>query len=144
MFKNKNLYSTRLLHTMLRVENLEKSIEFYTQGLGMTILRRLDFPGEKFTLVFVGYADEAESTVIELTYNWDAGSYRHGEAYGHIAIGTDDVLRLYQHIERLKFKTVRNPAAMRFESKQKAPLEIIAFVEDPDGYKVELIQNQKA
>lgn len=140
MLENENLYSTRLLHTMLRVKDLDKSVEFYTEGLGMTILRRLDFPGEKFTLVFVGYVGEAEGSVIELTYNWDTNSYKHGDAYGHIAIGTDDLLGLFLHIKKLKFKTIRKPAAMQFESKQRAPLEMIAFVEDPDGYMVELIQ----
>ena len=123
----------RLLHTMLRVTDLDRSLTFYTELLGMKLLRRKDFPGGRFTLAFVGYCEESEGAVLELTHNWDTDSYQLGDAYGHIAIEVEDV---YQACERIKAsggKVVREAGPMQHGS------TVLAFVEDPDGYKVELL-----
>lgn len=123
----------RLLHTMLRVGNLEKSIEFYTQVLGMTLLRKHDYPDGKFTLAFVGYGDEATHSVIELTYNYGVDSYDLGKGYGHIALGCNDVYATCNKIRSAGGKVVREPGPMLHGT------TILAFVEDPDGYKIELL-----
>lgn len=123
----------RLLHTMLRVGNLEKSIEFYTQILGMTLLRKQDFPEGKFTLAFVGYGEETTHSVIELTYNYGVESYDLGKGYGHIALGCEDVFATCDKIRAAGGKIVREPGPMMHGS------TILAFVEDPDGYKIELL-----
>ena len=129
----------RLLHTMLRVGNLEKSLQFYCDVLGMTLLRQKDYPGGKFTLAFVGYGDESDHTVIELTHNWGVESYDLGEGYGHIALGVDDIYQTCEAIKARGGQVVREPGPMKHGS------TVIAFVTDPDGYKVELIQlKQKA
>ena len=123
----------RLLHTMLRVGDLQRSIDFYTHVLGMKLLRRKDYPDGRFTLAFVGYGEESGNTVIELTYNWDTDHYDLGSGFGHIAIEVDDV---YQAVEELRSrggKVIRNAGPMNAGS------TIIAFIEDPDGYPVELI-----
>ncbi len=126
---------SRLLHTMLRVYDLEKSLDFYTRLLGMKLLRRKDFPTGEFTLAFVGYGDEADSTVIELTHNWPQKEpYQLGTAYGHIAIAVPDI---YAACERLKQESVKIP---RPPGPMKHGGSVIAFIEDPDGYKIELIQ----
>ncbi len=124
----------RLLHTMLRVGNLEESLKFYCELLGMKLLRQKDYPGGKFTLAFVGYGSESDHTVLELTYNWDVEKYDLGNAYGHIAIGVDDIYGACEEIKAGGGKVVREPGPMKHGS------TVIAFVEDPDGYKVELIQ----
>ncbi|ESA32216.1 lactoylglutathione lyase [Leptolyngbya sp. Heron Island J] len=124
----------RLLHTMLRVGNLEKSLQFYCDVLGMTLLRQKDYPGGKFTLAFVGYGDESDHTVLELTYNWGVDAYDLGAGYGHIAIGVDDIYQTCEAIKARGGKVVREPGPMKHGS------TVIAFVSDPDGYKVELIQ----
>jgi lactoylglutathione lyase len=124
----------RMLHTMLRVGNLEESLKFYCDLLGMKLLRQKDYPGGEFTLAFVGYGDEADNTVLELTYNWGTASYDLGNAYGHIAIGVDDIYATCETIRSLGGKISREPGAMKHGS------TVIAFVEDPNGYKVELIQ----
>jgi lactoylglutathione lyase len=124
----------RILHTMLRVGNLEKSLDFYCNVLGMKLLRKKDYESGKFTLAFVGYGDEKDSSVIELTHNWDTNSYDIGNGYGHIALGVDDIFRTCDQIKSLGGKVTREPGAMKHGS------TIIAFVEDPDGYKIELIQ----
>jgi lactoylglutathione lyase len=124
----------RLLHTMLRVGNLEESLKFYCEVLGMKLLRQQDYPGGKFTLAFVGYGDESNNTVIELTYNWGVEKYELGNAYGHIALGIDDIYATCEQIRNQGAKIVREPGAMNHGS------TVIAFVEDPDGYKIELIQ----
>ena len=124
----------RLLHTMLRVGNLEESLKFYCELLGMKLLRQKDYPGGKFTLAFVGYGDESENTVLELTYNWGVEKYDLGNAYGHIALGVDDIYATCEEIRARGGKVVREPGPMKHGS------TVIAFVEDPDGYKVELIQ----
>jgi len=123
----------RLLHTMIRVGDLDKSITFYTDTLGMQLLRRKDFPGGKFTLAFLGYGDESENTVLELTHNWDTDSYDLGNGYGHIAIGVDDVYAACERIRNAGGNVVREPGPMMHGS------TVIAFVEDPDGYKIELL-----
>ncbi|TAL09217.1 MAG: lactoylglutathione lyase [Porticoccaceae bacterium] len=123
----------RLLHTMLRVGDLDRSIAFYTGLLGMQLLRRKDFPGGRFTLAFLGYGPESEQTVLELTHNWDTASYDPGTAYGHIAIGVDDVHAACQRIKAQGGKVVREPGPMQHGS------TVLAFVEDPDGYRIELL-----
>ena len=123
----------RLLHTMLRVVDLQKSIQFYTETLGMTLLRQKDYPEGKFTLAFVGYENEASSSVIELTHNWDTSHYELGDGYGHIAIQVEDV---YQACEKIRFaggKISREPGPMKHGS------TVLAFVKDPDGYMIELL-----
>lgn len=124
----------RMLHTMLRVGNLEKSLDFYCNVLGMKLLRQKDYPGGKFTLAFVGYGDESDHTVIELTYNWGVEKYDLGNAYGHIAIGVDNIYETCEQIKAQGGKVTREPGPMKHGS------TVIAFVEDPDGYKIELIQ----
>ncbi|WP_392531770.1 lactoylglutathione lyase [Nostoc sp. C117] len=124
----------RLLHTMLRVGNLEESLKFYCEVLGMKLLRQKDYPGGKFTLAFVGYGDESNNTVIELTYNWGVEKYELGNAYGHIALGVDDIYATCEQIRNQGAKIVREPGPMNHGS------TVIAFVEDPNGYKIELIQ----
>ncbi|MDG2991673.1 lactoylglutathione lyase [Candidatus Synechococcus calcipolaris G9] len=124
----------RLLHTMLRVGNLEKSLDFYCNVLGMSLLRRQDYPGGEFTLAFIGYGDESQETVLELTHNWGTTSYDLGNAYGHIAIGVDDIYATCDAISSKGGKIIRPPGPMKHGT------TVIAFVEDPDGYKVELIE----
>src|SRR5690606_31997228 len=123
----------RILHTMLRVGNLQKSIDFYTKILGMKLLRQHDYPEGKFTLAFVGYGDEENNTVIELTYNYGVESYDLGKGYGHIALGCDDVYATCEAIRAAGGKIVREPGPMMHGT------TILAFVEDPDGYKIELL-----
>lgn len=124
----------RLLHTMLRVGNLDESIDFYCNVLGMKLLRQKEYPSGEFTLAFLGYGDESDTTVIELTYNWGVTSYDLGSAYGHIAIGVDDIYGTCDEIKARGGKVVREPGPMKHGS------TVIAFVEDPTGYKIELIQ----
>ncbi len=126
----------RLLHTMLRVGDMEKSKSFYVDVLGMTLLREHKFPEGEFTLAFVGYGDEAENTVLELTHNWGQSDYDMGDAYGHIAVGVDDVYSACEKIREAGGKIVREPGPMKGGS------TVIAFVEDPDGYKVEILQDK--
>ena len=121
----------RLLHTMIRVGNLETSIKFYTDVLGMQMLRRKDYPDGEFTLAFVGYGDEADNTVIELTHNWDTDSYDPGSGFGHIAIEVDDVYTAVDEVRARGGKVIRAAGPMN------AGTTIIAFVEDPDGYQIE-------
>ena len=123
----------RILHTMIRVGDLDRSIRFYTEVLGMKLLRRKDYPDGKFTLAFVGYGDESENTVIELTYNWGVDSYELGTGFGHIAIEVDDVHAATEEIRNRGGKIIREAGPMN------AGTTIIAFVEDPDGYPIELI-----
>ena len=124
----------RMLHTMLRVGDLDKSIAFYTEILGMKVLRQKDYPGGRFTNTFVGYGDEKDNTVLELTYNWDTSEYDLGEGYGHIALGVDDIYGTCDRIKAQGGKVSREPGPMKHGT------TVIAFVEDPDGYKIELIQ----
>lgn len=124
----------RMLHTMLRVGDLERSIRFYTEVLGMQLLRRKDYPSGRFTLAFVGYGDERDNTVLELTHNWDTEEYALGDGYGHIALGLDDIYSACTAIAEKGGRVVREPGPMKHGK------TVIAFVDDPDGYKVELIQ----
>ena len=124
----------RLLHTMLRVGDLDKSLAFYTEVLGMNLLRKEDYPEGKFTLAFVGYGDEHSNSVLELTYNWDTASYDLGNAYGHIAVAVDDAGAACELIRQRGGNVVREAGPMMHGT------VVIAFVEDPDGYKVELIE----
>lgn len=124
----------RLLHTMLRVGNLERSLAFYQNVLGMKLLRKKDYPEGRFTLAFVGYGSEADNAVIELTHNWDTESYDLGNAYGHIAIEVDDAQAACEQVRQLGGKVVREAAPMKHGS------TVIAFIEDPDGYRIEFIQ----
>jgi len=123
----------RLLHTMLRVGDLQKSISFYTELLGMKLLRQKDYPDGKFTLAFVGYGDEKDNTVIELTHNWDTENYDMGNGFGHLAIEVDDVYKATDDIRGRGGKVIRDAGPMN------AGTTIIAFVEDPDGYQIELL-----
>ncbi|MCA9406260.1 MAG: lactoylglutathione lyase [Candidatus Omnitrophica bacterium] len=123
----------RLLHVMLRVVDLEKSIKFYAEVLGMKELRRKDYPDGKFTLVFLGYGDEENNTVLELTHNWETKSYDKGNAYGHIAIGVEDVYKACEEVRAKGGKVVREAGPMKHGT------TVLAFVEDPDGYKIELL-----
>jgi lactoylglutathione lyase len=126
----------RMLHTMLRVGNLKKSLAFYTEVLGMKLLRTSDFPDGKFTLAFVGYGDESNTTVLELTYNYGVDSYDLGKGYGHIALGCEDVYATCEKIRAAGGSIVREPGPMKHGT------TIIAFVEDPDGYKIELLSDK--
>lgn len=130
-----NAISGRMLHTMLRVQDLDKSLRFYTELLGMKLLRKNDFPGGRFTLAFVGYGDEKDTSVIELTHNWDqAEPYTIGSGYGHIALGMPDIYAACDQLQKAGVKVPRPPGPMKHGSTH------IAFIEDPDGYKIELIQ----
>jgi lactoylglutathione lyase len=130
-------YPTRFLHTMLRVGDLDKSINFYTQGLGMTLLRSQAYPEGEYTLAFVGYQDEADGTVLELTYNWGKQHYDIGTAFGHIALATDDIYGTCEALASAGVNITRPPGPMKDDA-----AIVIAFLEDPDGYKIELIQRK--
>ena len=126
----------RLLHTMLRVTDMEKSIDFYTNIFGMELLRKKEFPEGKFTLAFLGYGSEEKNTVLELTHNWETDSYDLGNAYGHIAIGVEDVYKACDEISAKGGDVVRPAGPM------KGTTTVIAFVKDPDGYMIELIEGK--
>ena len=124
----------RLLHTMLRVNDLEESLRFYCDALGMRLLRRKDYPGGRFTLAFVGYGPEDRETVLELTWNWDTKSYDIGTGYGHIALGVAGIHRAVEQLRAKGVKVTREPGPMKHGG------STIAFIEDPNGYKIELIE----
>lgn len=124
------------LHTMLRVGNLESSIHFYTSFLGMKELRRTEVPDGKYTLVFIGYGDEKTHTVLELTYNWGTEHYDLGSAFGHLALGVDDIYATCKSLAAAGVKILREPGPVKFGT------TVIAFIEDPDGYKIELIERK--
>ena len=125
----------QFLHTMIRVKDLEKSLDFYTRHLGMKVLRQKDYPGGEFTLAFVGYGDEKDHTVLELTHNWgQEEDYTHGSGFGHLAIGVPDIYGTCERLEKEGVKIPRPPGPMKHGD------TVIAFIEDPDGYKIELIQ----
>ena len=127
----------RFLHTMIRVRDLDKSIDFYTRHLGMTVQRKTDFPGGKFTLCFVGYGDEADHTVVELTHNWEqADDYDLGNGFGHLAIGVPDIHGTCGAMAAEGVPIPRPPGPMKHGT------TVIAFIEDPDGYKIELIEKK--
>ena len=124
----------RLLHTMLRVKDLDASLRFWTEHFGMKCLRRKDYPEGRFTLAFVGYGDESDHTVLELTHNWGRSDYDLGDAFGHVAIGVADIHAVCERLRAAGVKITREPGPMKHGT------TVIAFVEDPNGYKVELIQ----
>jgi lactoylglutathione lyase len=128
----------RLLHTMIRVGDLDRSIHFYTDVLGMKLLRRKDYPDGEFTLAFLGYGDEQNNTVLELTFNWGVTDYDIGNAFGHLAIEVDDVYRAAERIREMGGEIIREPGPMN------AGTTIIAFVKDPDGYQIELLAPKQA
>src|SRR5262249_28526651 len=126
----------RILHTMIRVGDLERSLAFYTEVLGMKLLRKRDYPDGKFTLAFVGYAGEDETAVLELTHNWDTKSYDLGNGYGHVAVEVDDATKACEEVARRGGKVTRPAGPMKHGT------TVIAFIEDPDGYKIEFIQKK--
>lgn len=126
----------RILHTMLRVGDLDRSLAFYCDILGMRLLRREDFPGGRFTLAFVGFADEARAACLELTHNWDTAEYQLGTAYGHIALGVPDVYAACERVRAAGAKVVREPGPMLHGN------AVLAFIEDPDGYRIELLEER--
>ena len=126
----------RILHTMLRVGDLDQSLRFYTEVLGMRLLRKNEYPDGKFTLAFVGYGDESDTAVLELTYNWGIDKYELGNAYGHVAIAVDDAYKACEEVKRRGGKVTREAGPMKHGT------TVIAFVEDPDAYKIELIQRK--
>ncbi len=127
----------RILHTMLRVGDLKRSVEFYTEVLGMRLLRQSDYPSGRFTLAFVGYGAESDEAVLELTHNWDTTSYDLGSGYGHIAIEVDDAYKACDAVKQRGGKVTREAGPMKHGT------TVIAFVEDPDGYKIEFIQKKR-
>ncbi|MEN3355902.1 MAG: lactoylglutathione lyase [Betaproteobacteria bacterium] len=128
----------RILHTMIRVVDLQRSIDFYTQVLGMRVLRKSDYPGGRFTNAFVGYEDESNGAVLELTHNWDTKSYELGNAFGHVALEVDDAYKACDEVRKRGGKVTREPGPMKHGT------TVIAFVEDPDGYKIEFVQRKTA
>ncbi|PPR23225.1 MAG: Lactoylglutathione lyase [Alphaproteobacteria bacterium MarineAlpha10_Bin2] len=134
---SENGFGAQMLHTMIRVKDLDKSIDFYTGLLGMKLLRRNDYPGGKFTLAFVGYGDESSNAVIELTHNWDQEeAYDLGNGFGHVAIGVPDIYGTCEKLEAAGASIPRPPGPMMHGT------TVIAFVDDPDGYKIELIERK--
>ncbi len=128
----------KFLHTMIRVGNLDKSIKFYTENFGMKLLRQKDYPGGKFTLAFIGYGDEKEHTVIELTHNWETDSYEIGNGFGHFALGVADIYSVCDKLREDGVIITREPGPMKHGT------TVIAFVKDPDGYSIELIEKKEA
>ena len=126
----------RILHTMLRVGDLDRSLAFYSDVLGMRLLRRQDYPEGKFTLAFVGYQDEADGAVLELTHNWDTDRYELGTGFGHVALEVDDAYQACELVKERGGKVVREAGPMKHGT------TVIAFIEDPDGYKIEFIQRK--
>ena len=123
----------KFLHTMIRVNDLDESLKFYCEVLRMRLLRKKEYPTGRFTLAFVGYGEESEQTVIELTYNWDTHNYDLGNAFGHLALGVNDIYQTCEDLRRKGAKVVREPGPMKHGGTE------IAFIEDPNGYKIELI-----
>jgi lactoylglutathione lyase len=128
----------KMLHTMLRVNNMDESLKFYCEKLGMKLLRKQDFPGGEFTLAFVGYGSEDDNTVIELTWNWGTSKYDLGNAYGHVALGVEDIYKACDDLKKNGVPIVREPGPMKHGTTS------IAFIEDPNGYKIELIEQKRA
>jgi len=140
---NKNIKKVlpyRILYTMIRVADLDRSVAFYNKALGMKELRRENFSEGRFSLVFMGYGDEASNTVIELTYNWDKDCYQHGTRYGHVALEVSDIYAACQRFQEIGVTVLRDPGPMTYAVDETGHKEHIAFIEDPDGYKIELIQ----
>nr|WP_206691823.1 lactoylglutathione lyase [Pseudomonas cyclaminis] len=132
----------RLLHTMLRVGDLDRSLRFYTEVFGMDVLRREDYPDGQFTLAFLGYGSEADHSVIELTHNWGRSEYERGNAYGHIALAVDDVYAAVERLKQLGASVSRPAGPLSSRPADGSEPDVIAFVDDPDGYRIELIQRR--
>ena len=130
----------RVLHTMLRVGNLDRSISFYTEKLGMNLFRKERYPSGGYTLAFIGYGDEHSSATIELTHNWGTDAYVHGAAFGHIALAVTDIHSVCEQLAAAGVNVLRAPGPMAASSPDRSESEVIAFIEDPDGYRVELIE----
>ncbi|MGH7846594.1 MAG: lactoylglutathione lyase [Candidatus Binatia bacterium] len=128
----------KILHTMIRVNDLDESVKFYCDTLGMKLLRKREYPSGRFTLAFVGYGPESENAVLELTYNWDTHQYDLGNAFGHVAIGVDDIYKTCADLRAHGAKIAREPGPMKHGTTE------IAFIEDPNGYKIELIQSRQS
>lgn len=128
----------RMLHTMIRVGDLQRSVDFYTQVLGMRLLRKADYPGGRFTNAFVGYDEETRAAVLELTHNWDTKAYEMGTGYGHVAVEVEDAYKTCEEVKKRGGKVTRDPGPMKHGT------TVIAFVEDPDGYKIEFVQKKNA
>jgi len=131
---------TAFLHTMLRVGDLDRSLAFYVDVLGMTLFRRENYPTGRFTLAFVGYGEEESSTAIELTHNWDTERYAHGTAFGHVALMVTDVALTCEQLSAAQVPILRAPGPMQHMSGQRDGAEVIAFIGDPDGHRIELIE----
>ncbi len=127
----------RILHTMVRVGDMKRSIDFYSKVLGMKVLRQKDYPDGRFTLAFVGYGDEDKEAVLELTHNWDTATYDLGNGYGHVALEVEDAYKACEEVKKRGGKVTREPGPMKHGT------TVIAFVEDPDGYKIEFIQRKR-
>lgn len=138
---NSTIKARRLLYAMFRVYDLERSLAFYCDVLGMSETRRENFTEGRFTLVFVGYGGAASNTQIELTYNWDDSNYQHGNAYGHIALEVDDIYGACKRLDERGIRIIRAAGPMKFAVDETGQREEIAFIEDPDGYKIELVQS---
>jgi lactoylglutathione lyase len=136
MARQQGRTTMRLLHTMIRVNDLDETLKFYCDALEMKLLSRKDYPDGKFTLAFVGYADEKNNTVVELTHNWDTKSYEMGTAFGHLAVGVSDIYKTCDELKHKGVKVTREPGPMKFGG------AVIAFIEDPNGYKIELIERE--
>ena len=128
----------RILHTMIRVGDLDRSVAFYTQVLGMRVLRRKDYESGRFTNLFVGYEDESQAAVLELTHNWDTKSYDLGNGYGHVALEVDDAAKACEEVRKRGGKVTREAGPMKHGT------TVIAFVEDPDGYKIEFVERKRS
>jgi lactoylglutathione lyase len=139
---SQNGFKAKIIYTMIRVSDLERSVAFYTDVLGMSEFRREEYPEGRFTLVFVGYGDESSNSTIELTYNWDENEYQHGTAYGHIALGVDDIYVACDYLKSNGVNITRAPGPMAFTA-TNGVCDVIAFIQDPDGYKIEIIENHK-
>jgi lactoylglutathione lyase len=135
--ETQDIFPSRILHTMLRVSDIEKSEHFYCQFLGMTLQRKKDYADGEFTLAFLGYGDESNNTVLELTHNWSEQAYTNGNAYGHIALAVNDIYATCLHLERQGVEITRQPGPMKADAS-----EVIAFIKDPDGYQIELIEKK--
>lgn len=140
MSKTEKTTPHRILHTMLRVSDLSASLDFYVGTLGMSLLRLQDFPEGRFTLAFVGYGEEDHDAVLELTHNWDQQTYQHGTRFGHIALAVEAMERVWGAVLASNIEVMRAPSQMSFKSADGARPDMIAFIRDPDGYSIELIE----
>jgi len=139
---NNSATPSRILYPMIRVCNIDRSLKFYVNALGMRELRRESFKAGRFTLLFVGYGEEANGTVLELTYNWDEQHYEHGNRYGHLALEVKDIYKACERLASMGVIIAREPGPMAFAADETDERETIAFIEDPDGYRIELIERR--